>query len=441
MTDDLVVVGGGMGGLATAARAAQLGAAVTVLEKADRLGGSAALSAGILWTAPDLETLRRVTPGSDHRLGARLVEGFDAALAWLRSLGVELSDRWHGQMGFGVACRVDPVQLVECLRATIVDEGGRVMLRTAAEVPLTAGGRIRGVQARCDGRVVELEGEAVVLATGGFQGDRELVRELIGPGAARALLRSNPHSCGDGLRIGREAGTALAGSTSFYGHLLPSPLRDYGPEHFLPLTQYHSRASLLVNLEGRRFMDETRGDEVANQLVVREPGGRAVLLCDERVRRDGVVAAPYPHGQVVDRFAGARRAGARFAAAATIGELVERVAAWGVPAAALATTIARRADPPGAVWRDPLAESPFYALEVQPSITFPFAGLRVDEDARALDGSGAPVPGLFAVGADAGGVQEVGYVGGLVLGAVFGPRAAEAALDVRSDASKAANPH
>jgi predicted oxidoreductase len=77
---------------------------------------------------------------------------------------------------------------------------------------------------------------------------------------------------------------------------------------------------------------------------------------------------------------------------------------------------------------EPITDPPFHALEVQPAITFPFGGLRVDPDGRVLNRDGAPVPGLFAAGADAGGLQDVRYVGGLALGLVFGPRAARTAI-------------
>jgi predicted oxidoreductase len=62
--------------------------------------------------------------------------------------------------------------------------------------------------------------------------------------------------------------------------------------------------------------------------------------------------------------------------------------------------------------------------------------LRVDPDGRVLDRDGSPVPGLFAAGADAGGLQDVRYVGGLALGLVFGPRAARTAIGEGSAARR-----
>jgi len=433
-----LVVGGGIAGAAAAARAAELGASVAVVEKDRRLGGSGALSAGILWTAPDYSTLRRVCPSGDPELGRVLVEGFEAAVDGVRAEGVEVSERWEGQMGFGIAHRIDIHGLLDAWRGRI-EAAGRIAFGTAARELLVERGAVRGARLEGADGVESVEAGATLLATGGFQGDAGLVRSLIGAGAERMPVRSNPHSTGDGLRMGLAADAAPSGALdSFYGHLMPSPLDELRPAQYLPLTQYHSRACVLVNRFGRRFSDESRGDEVSNQATLRQRSGRAVLLCDERVRTTHAVGAPYPHGQVVDRFAAAREAGARFSTAETIDELVREVEGWGVNGPALRETLARyesaaggapvELDAPLPQRPEPLREPPFCALEVQPSITFTFGGLRGDSEGRVLDRSGEPIRGLYAAGADVGGLQETGYVGGLVLGLVFGPRAADAAL-------------
>jgi len=420
---DLLVVGGGMAGMAAAARAAELGLDVVVAEKGDAVGGSAALSAGIVWTAPDLETARRVAPEGDPALQRALVEGFDGAVERVRAAGVAVSERWSGQMGFGIAHHVDMAALFEHWRAAL---GDAVLTRTTVrELVVDADGAARGAVLTHAARSGEsaVTARAVLLATGGFQGDRELVARLIGWGAERMPVRSNPGSVGDGLRLGQAAGASLSCALNrFYGHLIPDRLDRFGPAEYLPLTQYHSAHSLLVNLHGRRFTDESLGDETSNQAVLREPESRAVLICDERVRREHAVGPPYPHGQEIDRFAAAAAVGARLARADTIGELVARVGEWGVDAAALTRTLA------GA----PLREPPFHALAVAPCITFTFGGLRTDRDGRVLDGEGRWVRNLYAAGADAGGLQGPGYVGGLALGLVFGPRVADAVRESSS---------
>jgi succinate dehydrogenase/fumarate reductase flavoprotein subunit len=418
---DLLVIGGGMAGLAAAAAAAKAGARVTVVEKSRNVGGSAAMSAGIVWTAPDYETLRRVVPGGDPALGRALIDGFWPAVEWVRASGVPVSERWEGQMGFGSAVRVDMAALLTAWRQKIVSARGTVNVGAPAR-KLTAdrAGRVSGAVVDGADGPSEVRAGAVLLATGGFQGDPELLASFIGPGADAMLVRSNPGSVGDGFRLGRAVGAAASKCLGgFYGHLLPSPLAELRQDQFLSLTQYYSNHCILVNRLGLRFTDESLGDEVSNQATLRQPGSRAVLLCDERIRTAFAVTAPYPHGQVIDRMAAAQAAGGRYASARTKEELVDVVAGWGVARKALAATL----DP------GPFVDPPFHALELQPAITFPFGGLRVDPDGRVLDRDGAPVPGLFAAGADAGGLQDVRYVGGLALGLVFGPRAARTAID------------
>ena len=67
---------------------------------------------------------------------------------------------------------------------------------------------------------------------------------------------------------------------------------------------------------------------------------------------------------------------------------------------------------------------PYYIIEVIPAITFTFSGLRIDPQARVLDEAGEVIPGLLAAGADAGGVFNRAYAGGLACALVFGLQAA-----------------
>ena len=423
---DLVVVGGGQAGLAACAAAAARGLSVIVCEKGARYGGSAHFSAGILWTAPDVSTLSSLLPGGDPELGRVLVEGFEPAVAAARDAGVPVTERWTEHLGFGVAYRTD----IHALHAHWAGQIDDLRLNTPVRSLLVEEGRVCGV-ALAGGE--EIRARAVLLASGGFQGDRELVKTFLGWDADRALVRSNPWSVGDGFRMARAAGAAASsGLGAFYGHTVASPLSSFEPDSYLPLAQYHSKWCILVNRLGRRYHDEALGDEVANQLTLRQPGARGVLLCDESVRRERVVSAPYPHGQVIDRFEHARSLGARITSAETVEQLVVRVGEWGVDTVALTDTLKRyehggAQDAPISA-PAPLREAPFWAVEFQPTITFTLGGVRVDSWGRVLDRDAGVIEGLYCAGGDAGGLQGPHYVAGLMLGMVFGPRAVEAVV-------------
>ncbi|MGI8534212.1 MAG: FAD-binding protein [Candidatus Limnocylindrales bacterium] len=438
---DLLVAGAGMAGLCAAAAAAEAGARVGVVEKLPQVGGSAVLSAGMLWTARDFTELQQRMPDADAALGRALTSDFSAAVEWVRATGTEMFGPIDGPyFGFGRGWQIDVGGLFSRCVRIIEGHGGWIVRDTAVKRLLRdEAGRISGVATQGPDGSLEVDATAVLLATGGFQGDPALVAAFIGPHADRMLVRSNPGSVGDGFRMARDAGASASRSLSgFYGHLMPSPIDDFGEPHFLPLTQYHSIYLVLVDRNGRRFIDESRGDEYANQALLALPDQRAVLLADDAMHQRYVVTAPYPRGEVVDRFAEAARAGARYAVRPDLESLIAAVAEWGVPAADLRRTLdghARAArgeevsvDAPMPRQAATLASPPFHALEVQPAITFTLGGIRTDDQGQALDHDGRPVAGLYAAGADAGGVYHVGYGGGLALGLVFGRRAAHAAL-------------
>ena len=108
--------------------------------------------------------------------------------------------------------------------------------------------RVTGVRYSHRGEVRTASAAGVVLATGGFQGDPELKQTFIGSGADDIAVRSNPHSVGDGFRLGTSVGAAASRHlSSFYGHTLPSPL-PISPEVFLRLTLYFSAYGVIVTM-------------------------------------------------------------------------------------------------------------------------------------------------------------------------------------------------
>jgi len=434
---DILVIGAGMAGLAAAAAASEAGARVVVLEKAAQAGGSAAMSVGMFWAPPDFEAFRRRVPLGDPALGRAVVDDYPAAVERIRSFGIRVGPQVDGVMTIGIGHSIDVPALLDRELADIEHGGGRVLFGMPARRLLVgADGTVRGAQAR-GGPVVRAT--ATIIATGGFQGDPELRTRYLGVNADRLVLRANPGSVGDGLRMGRAAGAATSrGMASFSGHLLPNPVAHLTPDRFSPLAQYHSRHCLLVNLLGRRFCDESAGDEVANQLLLAQPEARGVLLCDEAVHTGYVVGEPFPGLGTIDRFEYAAEAGARYARADTVAGLVAAVARWGVDAAGLRQTIAGYAaaaagqavplDAPLPAVPRPLVQPPLHALEVVPAITFTYGGLRTDADGRVLDHDGAAIPGLWAAGVDAGGLSNHTYAGGLAPAYITGVRAAAAAI-------------
>jgi succinate dehydrogenase/fumarate reductase flavoprotein subunit len=233
------------------------------------------------------------------------------------------------------------------------------------------------VQAAGDVRLGETTQSPTILATGGFQGSPELVDQHIRP-AGGLRLRANPWSAGDGMRLALARDARLsAGLDEFYGRNMPDA--DFTEEQFVSLAQLYGRVARVFNERGEEFFEgEVSWSE--NDLVqatARQPGARAWYLLDEHALADPSVA--------------------------------ERVA--------LATT---RTDPGELPFTPPNGTR--VAVRVKPGITHTIGGLRIDEHARVADG-------LYAAGADVGGISTGGYASGLAAALVFGRIAAESALD------------
>jgi len=348
-----------MAGLVAAARARQLGKPVRLLEKGDRPGGSMLLSSGVVWRYRSLELFREQCPAGDPALQTLVQERLDDALDWLEGLGAPVLTRDSGNP-LTAGRRFDTHGLTEAL------------VRAGVEPELRAG--------------PPPEDDVLVLATGGFQGDRTLVEEHIHP-AGRLPLRANPWSAGDGLRLGRGRGAALVGPLDeFYGRAMPA-VEAIAPERFVGAAQLYGRFARVVDLEGKPLDLEPSWSELdLVQAIARRPEGRAWYVLEEAALAE----------RVRDR---------------TVAEMVAVAEELGAPIV-----------PP-----EELGLEGAVAVQVEAWITHTIGGLAIDGQARVLDGAAEPVPGLYAAGVDAGGLAGGGYASGLAAALVLGLVAAERA--------------
>jgi len=342
-----------MAGLCAAAEARSRGAEVTVLEKGDRAGGSMLWSSGVIWRHRRWEDFRAECPEGDPALQRAVWGELDAGLDWLERLGAPVSERTTGNPRTA-GRRFDTTGLTD------------VLVRAAGDVRL--------------GQPLESlpPDVPVILATGGFAADRDLVRRHVTPWADDLVLRSNPWSAGDGLRLGRQAGAALsAGMDEFYGRALPAPPARIEPGAFVGSAQLYARHALVTSLDGESFETRTWSEIDTVQWMARRPRAQAWYEVPA-----SALPAAVRDLTVADMIGRAERAGAQ---------------------------VLRGRDA--------------VRVKVVAGITTTLGGLRADPDGRVA-------PRLWAAGADVGGVATGGYASGLAAALVLGRRAAASALAV-----------
>ena len=411
---DVLVVGGGAAGLSAAVAAVEKKASVLVLEKAGFLGGDTLISGGYFNAvdprrqAPqgirDSEDFFRdqILAAGDGRntpeVAGVLARESAVTLAWLERLGMKFLPQVFEVYGSRWPRAHKPVQprgtgYVQTLSEALFTRGGRVMTETPAETILREAdtGRLLGVRAVRNGHYVEMAARrGVVLAAGGFGANRSLIRRWA-PETADLATDSQPQMTGDMISAAEAVGARIINMTCV--ECVPgSP-----PEFRYPIRlDYLPDAMIIVNGEGRRFVEETQGRRAIAEAVLKEQARGQVCWC---------IASQ----QAVDRFDPVSQKNLLrgfYAGVAwrekTADALVRRLGMPWVLEKEIAAAGKERL----------MTKGPFWAVKLYLRIHTTLGGIATDAGARVLDETGNVISGLWAAGETVGSVHGAERIGG-----------------------------
>lgn len=458
-TNDVIVIGAGLAGLAAANKVAEAGCKVSVLEKsAEALylcnsrytGGLFHIAMDDMAGEPDWvrANLEHVTRGTtDAALASALTRNARRTLKWLSSLGVRfiqagpdglrrnsLSPPGVRQTGLNWRGRAGDVML-RTLEERLLSQGGQIVRGMAVTQLDMEDGRCVGVRAHdVQGQAQTWSARSVVIADGGFQANPDLLRRFISSHPERLLQRNAQSGQGAGLTMAESVGAQLVGTDRFYGHIQHRKAMTDGALWPYPVLDSLATAGLVVDGTGQRFCDEGLGGVFVTNAIARLPDPlSAVIIFDDATwngpGRDWLLPAnPY-----------LLSAGGDLISAPTLPALAQKL---GLPDT-LMDTVAHynqcienggaghqppRTSSPYKAW--PVLQGPFHAVEACAGITYTMGGIATDAQGHVLDTQAQVIPGLFAAGACTGGLEgggeAAGYSGGLSKSAVFGMLAGEA---------------
>jgi tricarballylate dehydrogenase len=460
----IVIIGSGIAGLSAAVSAAEelgesSGTSVILVDRADEheAGGNTR------WTSAYLRLDDVYDPGENFVSDVvgfsggktpagyvdELVERVPETMDWIQSHGA----RFRKLATYFINSnrpRLQPVGggegLLNVLRPAAERLGVEIRYGTTAQRLVTDDqGRVTGLVVTGDDGEQTIDADAVIIASGGFEGDQRHLAEELAGGEAERLIPIAPgvrFNKGEGVRMALEVGAKRGGQWDSF-HAEPVDPRSSDPEALVMVFPY----GILVNSSGERFLDEGRGTvdetyESTARAVWAQPGGTAYFITDESFN------------EVTDRARGILTSAKPFVA-----DSVEELArTLDVPADALAKTVAdynaavidgpfdwrapdgkrtEGLEPPKSNWAVAIERGPFLAYPVACAIVFTFGGLETNASGQVLDTDDNPIPGLYAAG-ECTGIYHGKYPGGtsVLRGMVFGRIAGKTAVGETTSAAR-----
>lgn len=441
---DIAIIGAGGTGLTAATEAASKGARVIVLEKMGIVGGNTNYSTGGINAAYTKEqerlgikdskevffedTMRGGRYLNDPELVQKIVDESAATVEWLQSplIGADLSD--VGAFGGATNKRIHRPQggfaigehLVPLLHKAALAQGAEIRMNNKVTDILEEDGRAVGVKVLCNGLEYTIRAGAVIIATGGFGANPDMIT-LYQPTLKDFATTNHAGATGDAFAMIEKFDAALTQMEQIQTH--PTVVVGTG----IMITEaVRGNGAIMVNRTGKRFVDEMENRDIVSNAVLKSEGKTAFIIFDQGIRDSLKVIEEYATRGLMTE-------------GASIADLAQKIK---IPADALEETISRYNEYVKTKKDEdfnrnptsmdlPIAKAPYYAIEIEPAIHHTMGGIKINSKAEVQNKSGSSIPALFAAGEVTGGVHGANRLGGNAVAdiCIFGKIAADSALE------------
>jgi len=424
MQTDVVIIGAGGAGLTAAIEVASQDVDVIVVEKMPLIGGNTKYATGGLNAAEtsvqkelgiedsvELFFQDTMTGGGDinnPELVNVLAENSAETVEWLISIGADLSD--VGRLGGASVNRAHrptggaPVgnHIVDVLYAKAEEMGINIQLSSEVIEILGDSSSVSGVRVATEQGEYNIEAKAVIIASGGFGANNELVASFR-PEYEGYGTTNHPGATGDVLEFAKNIDVALVDMEQIQTHPTVMPSNNY-----MITEAVRGNGAILINRDGERFINEIDTRAVVSSAELEQEGQTAFLFFDQGVRESlSAIDGYYNKGFLIE--------------ANTIEELAKAI---GVSSESLVETVNKynsfvasgtdeefnRPDMPLS-----LEKAPFYAVEVGPAVHHTMGGIVIDTNGQVYNTDENVITGLYAAGEVTGGVHGNNRLGGNAL--------------------------
>ena len=452
---DVVVIGAGGAGFSAAITAKNAGANVVLLEKMPAVGGNSLISGAEMnvaknWVQPKLGInddspelhAQDTFKGGDGKGDMKVInvmthEALDAA-KWCRDyLGVRFEDDnlfffgGHSRKRALIPVGHTGTEFIAKFQAKADELGIPVITNMKAEELIkNKDGRVVGVKATMDGSEYTFNAKGgVVLATGGFGANPEMVKKYNPKIDERFKTTDAPGSTGEALYMAERAGAELVNM----GYIQTYPICDPLSGAIELIADARFDGAIMLNQEGKRFVEELQRRDVLSEAILNQTGRYCWVLWNDKI---GSIS------NTVKAHANEYEAFTKQGIMTTCDDLKCIADFTKIPFDQLQKTVKRVSDMAGKGndkdfnHRSGLVDmqqGKYYVIKAVPSTHHTMGGVRINEKAEALTAEGKVIPGLWAAGEVTGVTHGTNRLGGnaytdiIVFGRIAGEAAAKAA--------------